>query len=167
MKDLKNSPDLIINGKKKRYNRVYYQFKALRAAWIKSASPEKEMFIQALTESMAHQATPVRKVPPAQQVLKARRGRTRLPGSRFPTAYNARSRKRERSAAGVPADLVVQVVQAVLVVPAALAAGVAALAASGVVAVAAAAGGCSSRSTTRGTSASACSSSVVARRSIS
>ena len=43
---------LVVKGKTMKLPRSYFQFKALRAAWMKSASPNKDMYIQALTESM-------------------------------------------------------------------------------------------------------------------
>ena len=47
-----NKSVLMVNGNPAKYNRVYYQFKALRIVWMKSSSPNKDMYIQALTESM-------------------------------------------------------------------------------------------------------------------
>lgn len=43
---------LIVNGKKMKYPKVYYQYKALRKAWQKSSSEMKDPMIEMLTESM-------------------------------------------------------------------------------------------------------------------
>ena len=48
----KDESVLIINGVTKKYPKSFYQFRALRACWIKSTSADKDIYIQALTESM-------------------------------------------------------------------------------------------------------------------
>jgi len=48
----KDESVLIINGVTKKYPKSFYQLRALRACWIKSTSVDKDMYIQALTESM-------------------------------------------------------------------------------------------------------------------